>query len=101
MGRQLHCDMILMRRQIKIHGILIPLTQNSDVSKYGFIKFIQNQPALSIKVEEKRDFKVDLSGMQMYFNLDVTPEAEIQIIFDSKMGDIIKRTWQWKDENDY
>jgi len=70
--------------------ILIPLTQNSDVSKYGFIKFIQNQPALSIKVEEKRDFKVDLSGMQMYFNLDVTPEAEIQIIFDSKMGDIIK-----------
>jgi hypothetical protein len=70
--------------------ICIPLSQNSEISKYGFVKLIQDQPSQIISIEEKRDFKVDLSGMQMNFNFDVTPDAEVQIIFDSKMGDIIK-----------
>jgi hypothetical protein len=70
--------------------ISIPLTQYSDVSKYGFIKLIMDEPTPTVKLEGKKDYKVDLSGMQMFFNLDVTPDAEIQIVFDSRMGDILK-----------
>lgn len=70
--------------------ICIPLTQTADVSRYSFIKLIQNEPAQEAILEEKRNFKVDFSGMQMNLNFDVTPDAEVQIIFDSKVGDIIK-----------
>ncbi len=64
----------------------IPITSNETSEDVNFIRFV-NKDTLSIKKEE---YKVDLSGMQLNFDLNITPDAEIQIIFDKKVGDIIK-----------
>jgi hypothetical protein len=68
----------------------IPLAEETEVSEYGFINFIRNDTSNAGSELAEQNYKVDLSGIQMQFNLDVTPDAEVQIIFDSKMGDIIK-----------
>jgi len=68
----------------------IPLNSSSEISSENFITFINKN---TINEEDKikaNAYKVNLSGVELDFNLEVTPDAEVQIIFDSKMGDIIK-----------
>ena len=65
----------------------IPLAGAEDVSSNDFIRFV-NYVSDTVKVDDK--YKLDLSGIQLNFNLDVTPDAQVQLIFDSKIGDIIK-----------
>ena len=65
----------------------LPLSSSSEISEQNFIRFI-NDKEDTLRIEDKR--KVDLSGVQLSLNLQVTPDAEAQIIFDSKVGDVIK-----------
>lgn len=66
----------------------LPLTTSSEISaENNFVNFISND---TTEVEKDEDYEVDLSGVQMNFNLDITPEAEIQLIMDETVGDIIK-----------
>ncbi len=72
--------------------IMIPLSQNLEVSEYNYITFIRTDTSsnqFNADVSETEQV-VNLSGMQMDFNLDVTPDAEVQIVFDPTIGDIIK-----------
>ncbi len=68
----------------------IPLNEGSEVSEFNYINFIRNDTSETKNIQSEPEYKVDLSGIQMDFNLNVTPEAEVQIIFDPKIGDIIK-----------
>jgi hypothetical protein len=68
----------------------IPLSEETEVSEYNYITIIKADTSDTRESEEEMVYKVNLEGIQMDFKLDVTPEAEVQIIFDSKMGDIIK-----------
>ncbi|OFX21007.1 MAG: hypothetical protein A2033_11825 [Bacteroidetes bacterium GWA2_31_9] len=65
----------------------IPLTSGEDISETNFIKFVNKN---TINETIKPDYKVDLSGIKLNFDLEATPDAEVQIILDSKVGDIIK-----------
>lgn len=65
----------------------IPLTEGVDVSSSDFIIFT-NSPNYSETLKKE----VDLSGIQMNFDLEITPAAKVQIIFDEQVGDIIKAT---------
>lgn len=65
----------------------IPLMGVEEISMNSFITFI-NKDSTAIKVED--EYKVDLSGIQLSFELDVTPDAEVQLIFDPKIGDVMK-----------
>ncbi len=65
----------------------IPLAGADDISSNDFIRFV-NKDRNAVKLEDK--YKLDLSGIQLNFNLDVTPDAQVQLIFDSKIGDVIK-----------
>lgn len=65
----------------------IPLYGSEEVTENSFITFV-NKDTNNIKI--KQDRKIDLSGINMNFELDVTPDAEVQLIFDPKIGDIIK-----------
>lgn len=70
----------------------IPLQKNSEIDDLHFLTFT-GESADTIEDDHNQVIKeknVNLSGMQMNFDLDVTPEAEVQIIFDSKIGDIIR-----------
>ena len=66
--------------------IYIPLGGTSEVSQSNFITFIKKDSSLKIN----QDYKVSLGGLVLNFDLDVTPDAEIQLIFDQKVGDVIK-----------
>jgi hypothetical protein len=68
----------------------IPLSEGTNVSDFNYIRYIRNDTEQEDVSKVEKQFHVNLSGIQMDFNLHVTPEAEVQIIFDSKMGDIIK-----------
>lgn len=67
--------------------IYIPLNKTSDIENSNFITFINSYKTAEI-VKEKYD--IDLSGIKLNCNLEITPETDIQIIFDPKVGDILK-----------
>ena len=64
----------------------IPLYTGSEVTEQNFIRFV-NVKKDSTKTEDQ---KIDLSGIQLNINLQATSDAEAQIIFDSKVGDVIR-----------
>ena len=68
----------------------IPLQKSSKIEEHNFLNFTGKLSAESDNQQDIRRYEVDLSGIQLNFDLDVTPEAEVQIIFDSKIGDIIR-----------
>jgi len=65
----------------------LPLTSSSEVSESEYITFI-NYDTTEVKEEEEQ--KVDLSGMNINFELEATSDAEMQIIMDETVGDMIK-----------
>lgn len=67
----------------------IPLSSPEEVSESGFIRFV-SKDTNTVMVKEK--YRVDFNGIQMSLNLEVTPKAEVLLIFDRKIGDIITGT---------
>ncbi|MEQ8624585.1 MAG: translocation/assembly module TamB domain-containing protein [Vicingaceae bacterium] len=63
----------------------IPLDEGVDVSTSNFLVFT-NSP----NFDKKKMEVVDLSGIQLNFDLLIDREAKVQIIFDEQIGDIIK-----------
>ncbi len=64
----------------------IPLSGPAEVSESDFITFVKKDTS---KVKED-DYMVNLKGIELNFDLEATPDAEIKLIFDSKIGDVIK-----------
>ncbi|MFT6166863.1 MAG: hypothetical protein ACJASF_001556 [Vicingaceae bacterium] len=67
----------------------IPLEEGVDVSNSDFLVFTNSPDYNKEKAEE-----VDLSGIELNFDLEITPDAKLQIIFDEQVGDIIKAQGQ-------
>ena len=63
----------------------IPLEEGVDVSSSTFLVFT-NSP----NFDKKKFEVVDLSGIQLNFDLRINQEAKVQIIFDEQIGDIIE-----------
>ncbi len=69
--------------------LFIPLSSSSEVSRTDFITFMSPGDSVeTITFEDERQENVE--GVQLNIDLDATPDAEIQIIFDESIGDIIK-----------
>jgi hypothetical protein len=70
----------------------IPLNTSETVSDYSFISFIIHDTISQSEQAAKNALSPPVSGtrMDLNFDLDVTPEAEIQLIFDPELGDIMK-----------
>ncbi|WP_299249565.1 translocation/assembly module TamB domain-containing protein [uncultured Cytophaga sp.] len=67
--------------------IFIPLNTYAGAEHESYIRFVDpNRKATNLS--KKR--KVDLSGVEMEFNFEITPDAYAEIIFDKKAGDIIR-----------
>lgn len=65
----------------------IPITSEEEISDNDYIHFVSRHYDT---LKATSDNSSDLSGITLNFSLDVTPDADVQIIFDSKIGDIIK-----------
>ncbi len=71
--------------------IYLPLDGYDEVSQKDYIQFLR---ADSLNIDSTLIGKIDLGGLKLDLNLDVTPEAEFEIIFDQKAGDIIRGSGQ-------
>ena len=73
-------------RSEKGTSIFIPYESEDNAKVSDFIVFVDQGT-----VEEKEvSYDVRTNGVEMNFDVEVTPDAEIQLIFNSQMGDIIK-----------
>jgi hypothetical protein len=69
----------------------IPLNSSETVSDFSFISFVNHDTTLtSEKTTETNLPVVTSTGIELNFDLEVTPDAEVQLIFDPKVGDIMK-----------
>ena len=68
-------------------SINISLAYDRQAETYDFIHFINHED------DQIQDFHVHHSrneGMDMKFNLDITPDAQFQLIYNSLVGDVIR-----------
>ncbi|GAB3536848.1 translocation/assembly module TamB domain-containing protein [Pontibacter brevis] len=71
--------------------IVLPLDYQTDVARKDFIRFVNKTPADSTGVNvEAEEQRVNLSGINMNFELDVTDDAYFEIIIDRTTGDVIR-----------
>jgi hypothetical protein len=72
--------------------LYFPLTSGQSVSNYSFISFIDssgikragNEPKSNITNSPGKEI------IELNMDLDITPDAEVQLIFDAKIGDRMK-----------
>jgi hypothetical protein len=83
--------MDISARTEKDTEISIPLNNVGELDEYPYITIYNEDTGGGTDLYEA-DYQVDLSGMQINFDLEMTPDAEVQIIFDPKLGDKIKGT---------
>lgn len=79
-------DDIKMELNLKTLGgtyFYIPLDGPSEIGSNDFIKFVTKDTVKTIVKKTKSNFSLD-------FNLEATKDAEVQLIFDEKSGDVIK-----------
>jgi hypothetical protein len=71
--------------------LFIPIGGTAEVEKKEFIRFVNfSDSTYQYNLNNKLSNKLDLTGIALDFNLDVTPDALFEIIFDYKAGDIIR-----------
>lgn len=68
--------------------IYIPIDFGADFVQQDFIHFVSKNDTLAKAAGEKRD--LNLSGIKLDFDLEITPDAYCEIIFDLRAGDIIR-----------
>jgi hypothetical protein len=75
-----------MEINMKTNGgtrFVIPLDGPSEMSNNEFIQFVSKDTVKKVKPISKSNISLD-------FNLEATSDAEVQLIFDEKSGDVIK-----------
>ena len=70
-------------------SLKIPISDVASVGDYTFINFIEKDRAQSL--ESERTLR-DYEGLEMRFDLIVTPDAEVEIVIDQKTGSSLKGT---------
>lgn len=65
--------------------INIPLTDAENVEEKDFITYINDDDSLNKNININKD--VDLSGINLDLKLEATPDAQVKLIFDEKIGD--------------
>lgn len=67
----------------------IPLEGSEEVVQEDFINFISVKDTFALQNQQEAK-RVDLSGINLNFDFEVTPDAYCEIIFDITAGDIIR-----------
>lgn len=70
--------------------IYIPLSEESTVTENTIYSFIEKGAVQANSKLTAANAQTATSGMSVNMDLDITPDAELQLIFDMQAGDIIK-----------
>jgi hypothetical protein len=70
----------------------IPINQSLSVTDYSFITFVDSKNADSITEPKVNPTipQIKKTGIDLNFDLEITPDAEAQLLIDPKAGDVIK-----------
>ena len=82
-GDQTFFDMTL--KSEKGTTFILPMSSSGELQFDSYISFVN-----PLDTTTKKELKADLSGITMNMQLDVTEDAEFQIIFDEAVGDVMK-----------
>jgi hypothetical protein len=78
----------------KTSRLFIPISKGLSVSEYSYITFkdstSHNKTTKADSLNKASAAAAKQISMDLNMNLEITPDAEIQIIFDSKVGDVMK-----------
>ena len=64
----------------------IAVNNAKDVDRYNFYRFIKSDSTINLKMVP---FKIQTGGVNLNFELDVTPDAKLKLIMSSTDGDMI------------
>jgi hypothetical protein len=67
----------------------IPLSDVATLGDYSFINFIDKKSRFEFDEQRVLD---DIQGLELEFDLDITPDAEVSIVTDTKTGSTLKGT---------
>jgi hypothetical protein len=67
-------------------NVTLPLYGSEEVALQDFITFVNS------KEENEDNYNVNLEGVSLNLSLDVTEDANIQLVFDEKVGDAMRGT---------
>ncbi len=70
-------------------SLSIPLSDVASVGDYSFINFIDKNTVRDIEVRRTLD---EVQGLELTFDLDITPDAEVQIVTDTETGSTLAGT---------
>jgi len=73
----------------KTSELFVPISKGLSVSEYSYISFVDSSKVKPGDGNPIPSASAKQIGMDLNMNLEVTPDAVIQIIFDSKAGDIM------------
>ena len=85
-GNEDNITMDISARTSRGTQIFLPLTYTGEVVENNFITFVSRDTTLTNLTFPARS----ITGVTLNFDLEVTPDAEVQLIFDSQIGDIIR-----------
>ena len=68
----------------------IPLDDGGEIGSIDYIRFVQPKEKNKRRITEAVTLEEERNSLNLDFQLAVNDDAEIQIIFDEKIGDIIK-----------
>jgi len=69
--------------------LYIPLSGETEVTQKDYISFVDfSDTTRNVDIEEI--VRKSISGIRLDFDIDVTPDAYVELIFDIKTGDIIR-----------
>lgn len=70
--------------------MFLPMTSTTTTKEVRFITF--PQPTLETKEEDGKTPLADLRGLNMEYDLEITPDAKMEVIFDKAWGDVLQGT---------
>ncbi|MEA1886173.1 MAG: translocation/assembly module TamB domain-containing protein [Bacteroidota bacterium] len=72
--------------------MFIPLGGGEEINDYPFISFREEGEESGKEIPVKLPIlnREEAKSISLNFELEVTPDAEVQIVFDSKLGDVMK-----------
>jgi len=80
-------EIIVNAKSEKGTDITLPLYGSQEVVLQDFISFVGSD---SLNAEDEYD--VNLEGIQLTLNMDITEDADIQLVFDDVVGDMMRGT---------
>lgn len=68
--------------------INIPIKDDATASDQNFIEFIDSKTYFKEVDKQPKDFRIE--GLNIEINLSMTPDAQVNLIFDEQRGDVIE-----------